>query len=159
LPDYTVTFVSKGPGLDAARRFADASLPPPVRKRVSFLGGVSNDALVAVLRKAHVYVSASLSDGTSISLLEALASGLFPVLSDLPQNREWIDPGLENGILFPPGDPTALASALGRAISKPALRAGARGYNRQMTVDRADNRKSMIRLAGMLKDAFVGAGN
>jgi glycosyltransferase involved in cell wall biosynthesis len=45
------------------------------------------------LRTAHIYVSTSLSDSTSVSLLEAMAAGCFPVVSDIPANREWIVDG------------------------------------------------------------------
>jgi len=43
-------------------------------------------------------VSVPESDATSISLLEAMAFGCVPVVSDLPANREWIQNGV-NGII------------------------------------------------------------
>ena len=63
-----------------------------------------------------IYLSASLSDSTSVALLEALSVGLFPVVSDIPGNREWIVDG-ENGLLFEPGNAAALTDALKRALS------------------------------------------
>ena len=45
-----------------------------------------------------MYVSIPNTDGTSISLLEAMAYGCLPVVSDLPANREWIENGV-NGIV------------------------------------------------------------
>ena len=66
------------------------------------------------LKEYDVYLSASLSDSTSVSLLEAMAVGLFPVVSDIEGNREWIRDG-ENGILFRPASAASLAEALASA--------------------------------------------
>jgi glycosyltransferase involved in cell wall biosynthesis len=62
----------------------------------------------ALLQAHDVYVSASLSDTTSVSLLEAMACGLFPIVTDIPANHEWITDG-ENGRVVPPGEATKLA--------------------------------------------------
>jgi glycosyltransferase involved in cell wall biosynthesis len=67
--------------------------------------------LPGFLRAADVYVSASSSDGTSSSLLEAMASGLYPVVSDITANRPWVEHG-KNGLLFAVGDAASLAEAL-----------------------------------------------
>ena len=47
--------------------------------------------------RADVYVSLAESDGTSIALLEALALGAVPVLSDIPANRAWVRDGETGG--------------------------------------------------------------
>ena len=62
-------------------------------------------------RSADVFVLPSLSEGMSNSLLEALAYGLPCVVSDIPPNRELVDPGV-TGFVFPPGDSGALESQL-----------------------------------------------
>ncbi len=62
-------------------------------------------------KSADIYISTSLSDSTSVALLEAMASGLIPIVTDLPGNREWIIDG-ENGFLFPPKDYRALAEKI-----------------------------------------------
>lgn len=43
-----------------------------------------------LLYKNDVFISIPSSDSTSVSLLEAMCCGLFPIVSDLPANREWI---------------------------------------------------------------------
>ena len=63
------------------------------------------------LRAADVYVGAATSDGTSLSLLEALACGVPAVVPDLGGNPEWVD-GVVAGRTYPPGDAGALAAAL-----------------------------------------------
>ena len=67
------------------------------------------------MSRAKVYVSTSLADGTSISLLEAMAAGLIPVVSDIDANRPWITHG-EDGFFFPAGDSQALAEQIVQAM-------------------------------------------
>jgi len=109
-----------------------------LRDMVTFLGGYKLEELPSILASADVYVSASYRDGTSNSLLEALSTGTFPVVSNIPANRPWIDHG-RNGLLFPPGDADALADALARALKDSALRSEAAAINRQIAVERADS--------------------
>lgn len=78
---------------------------------VDFPGQISQIDLPCFYQKAALYICASHSDGTSISLLEALASGCPVIVSDIPGNREWITPGV-NGWLFPDGDAQAMAQLI-----------------------------------------------
>jgi glycosyltransferase involved in cell wall biosynthesis len=75
---------------------------------VEFTGSLSKRQLVELLHSADIYVSTSLSDSTSVSLLEALAAGLIPIVTDIAGNREWIRDG-ENGFLVPANKPEILA--------------------------------------------------
>lgn len=84
--------------------------------RVELPGQVGYDELPAFYRAADVYVSASHVDGSSISLLEALACGLPALVSDIPGNQEWVEP-LVNGWWFPDGDAAMLEEAIVRAVS------------------------------------------
>jgi len=86
-----------------------------VSERITFPGQISQDELPRYFHMADLYVSASHSDGTSISLLEAMACGLPALVSDIPGNREWVQPA-ENGWLFPDGDANALAQAILSAV-------------------------------------------
>jgi L-malate glycosyltransferase len=85
--------------------------------KVNFPGHVGYAELPGYFHQANIYVSASHSDGTSISLLEAFATGTPAIVPDIPGNREWVVPG-ENGWLFPDGDVEALASTLVNAIEQ-----------------------------------------
>ena len=88
-----------------------------VSDRVVFPGVVAQENLPAYYRAADLYVSASHSDGTSISLLEALACATPALVSDIPGNREWIEEGVQ-GWLFADGDPEALSKAIIRACDQ-----------------------------------------
>lgn len=52
-----------------------------------------------MLRRSKCYISATKSDGSSLSLLEAMGNGAIPIVSNIPSNREWIVDGI-NGKLF-----------------------------------------------------------
>ena len=95
---------------------------------VCFHGFQPPAVLAEALRRAAVYVSTAESDGSSISLLEALACGAYPVLTDIPGNRRWVDDGV-NGRLVPPGDAAALGTALAEAMDDTSARERAMAIN------------------------------
>lgn len=77
-----------------------------------FLGGrVPNQDLITYYGAADLYVTPSHVDGSSVSLMEAMACGLPSVASDIPANLEWVAEG-QTGWLFPDGDSDALAELL-----------------------------------------------
>ena len=117
--------------------------------RTVFLGGYTADELPGLLAAADLYVSCSRSDGTSISLLEAMSTGTFPVVSDIPANRPWVEHG-RNGYLFPAGDDAAMADRLEEALARPDVRAAAASLNRQIVLDHGD----VNRLTSKLLAAF-----
>ena len=82
--------------------------------RVNFAGWVSQADLQRYSRMADLYVSPSHVDGSSVSLMEALASGVPCLVSDIPANKEWVEEGV-NGWLFPDGDVDGLMAGLIRA--------------------------------------------
>jgi len=101
------------------------------------------------LARAEVYVSASHSDSTSQSLLEAMAAGALPVVSDIEGNREWVgygEPADEGdrrtlvGIagMFPPGDAGALATAIEHALADAEWVERARARNAAVIAARGD---------------------
>ena len=85
--------------------------------KASFPGQVPYTELPSYFHQADIYIGASHSDGTSISLLEAFATGTPVIVPDIPGNREWVIPG-ENGWLYPDGDADALASMILQAIEQ-----------------------------------------
>jgi glycosyltransferase involved in cell wall biosynthesis len=78
-----------------------------------------------------------LSDGSSLSLLEALACGLPVVATDVPANLEWIVDGL-HGRVVPRHSPTALADAVTDLLLHPSQRLRMREANLGLTRERAD---------------------
>jgi glycosyltransferase involved in cell wall biosynthesis len=79
--------------------------------KVFLAGRVGNDQLAPYLREADIYLSCSHSDGSSISLLEAMAMSLPCVVSQIPGNREWVVPDV-GGWLAPVADAPAFAQEI-----------------------------------------------
>ena len=92
-------------------RLEDKASRLGMKERFTFTGRLDPSSIAALLRKADVYVSTSRSDSTSVSLLEAMACGASPVVTDIPANREWIEDGV-NGRLFPADSTEKLARAV-----------------------------------------------
>jgi glycosyltransferase involved in cell wall biosynthesis len=111
---------------------------PELRGAVHLAGAVAHEELPRYFRQADLYLGCSFVDGTSVSLLEAFASGLPVVVSDLPANREWVLPG-ENGWLATPGRPGGFAEAIleAAAFDSAHLSEIARA-NRKLATVRAD---------------------
>lgn len=148
-PAFAVSFLSSGPLLDPTIELANRVLTPATRKHVSFEGGVSLSDLVTALQSATFYLSASRSDGASMSLLEAMACGLFPIVSDIPANREWIT-DRKNGLLFPPGDHLALARSINEVMEGTPWIASAIEANYRMVAARANVEVNLKRLAEVI---------
>ena len=90
-----------------------------ISDRVEFLGR-RHDVAVQ-LGTADIFGLVSDSEGMSLSLIEALASGLPIIATDVGNNAELVVNG-RNGFLIPAGDPDALAAALRTLIEDPAMR-------------------------------------
>jgi glycosyltransferase involved in cell wall biosynthesis len=125
LPDATLTVAGDGSARAALHERAARS---PAAGAITFVGAIEHARMPALLQSHHVYVSAARSDTTSVSLLEAMACGLFPVATDIPANREWIADG-SNGRLVPPDQATKLAVAIIDSWRDAELRERARRIN------------------------------
>jgi glycosyltransferase involved in cell wall biosynthesis len=79
--------------------------------KVFFGGQVGQKDLPDYYRASDLYVSSSHSDGSSVSLMEALACGRPALVSDIPGNAEWIEPDRQ-GWLFRDGDECDLQGKL-----------------------------------------------
>lgn len=130
----TLTLVGDGPERPALVRLAEELR---IAGRVRFAGHVSPEDLARALSGAHLFVTPSHSDGNNVSLNEAMAVGCFPIATDIPANRQWIDHG-RNGLLFRAGDSVALADALVSAWSDPRRRREASVTNRAIVERRAN---------------------
>ncbi|MBB6186043.1 glycosyltransferase family 4 protein [Rhodanobacter sp. MP7CTX1] len=93
---------------------------PQLRGRVHLLGKVAHTHVEALMQSADVFVSGSHHEGSGYALLEALACGAVPVVTDIPSFRALTDNG-RVGKLWPCGDATRLAEALvDLAASRPS---------------------------------------
>lgn len=116
-----------------------------VLERVHFGGQVGQRDLPRWYHMSDIYISPSHVDGSSVTLMEALASGLPCLVSDIPGNKEWIQDGV-NGWLFRDGDADDLAEKILFAIKnrKSFKRIGESA--RQTAEEKADWKKNFGKL-------------
>lgn len=113
--EFRLVIAGAGP-LERSARSLAASLGVDA----DFLGRVDEEDVADVFRSATVYCAPGLGgESFGIVLLEAMASGVPVVCSDLPGFR---DVAKDQAILVPPGDAEALADALRRVLVDPAER-------------------------------------
>lgn len=116
-----------------------------VLEQVSFPGQISQENLPPYYHRADIYICASHSDGTSISLLEALACGKPVIMSDIPGHREWVTPGVQ-GWLFPDGDAQTMAQFILKATENREQLIEMGRAARQLAEQRADWNKNFPEL-------------
>ncbi len=74
------------------------------------------DEFLPFMAGHDVYLSASTTDSSPASLIEAMALGLLPVAADIPGVREWLSP--ESGYLFRQHDSEGLKTLMIRLIQE-----------------------------------------
>jgi len=126
-----------------------------VAENVRFVGLLRNEEVPKFLGISDVYVSTSLSDTTSVSLLEAMACELPVVVTDLEGNREWIKDG-ENGFLFPKGDFRTLAEKILLLLRDEDVRKKFGVVNKTIAEKEGDYEKEMYKM-GKLYEELVEA--
>jgi len=111
-------------------------------KYVRFVGRISHEEMPEYMAASDVYVSPSFSNGSSATLLEAMACGKPVVVSDILGNREWVENG-ENGFTVPIRDPYAIASAIINLLKDNKLMSFFGRRNQEVVRKRADLQKSL----------------
>ncbi len=86
---------------------------------VEFLGFVSDRELVRLYQQATALVQPSLMEGFDLNVIEAMASGLPVVISDIPVHREIAG---QAAVYFNPDDIQNMAAAIKRVLNSPQLR-------------------------------------
>ncbi len=108
-----------------------------------FLGSVSDEELISLLRLSDIYVSTSLSDGgIAQSTAEAMSVGLPVVITNFGENSEWIENGAA-GRVFDARAHLQLADHLDELISAPILRRKLGIHAREIIIQRNDRNEQM----------------
>lgn len=121
-PGTTLTIAGSGQLRDALQALA-AELG--VADGVTFTGQLDNAAMAARYREADIMLNCSLVDNTPNSVLEALASGVAVVSTDVGGVPYLVEHG-RTALLVPPQSPQQMAEAVCRLVEQPALRASLR---------------------------------
>lgn len=91
-------------------------------RQVTFIGRSSESDLPELFESADIYISAAETDGTSVTLLQAMSMKIPVVVSNSPGNQAIIEPpdnSSTRGTLFVTGDPMSLAQAIEAVLTDP----------------------------------------
>lgn len=120
LPGVTLNIVGDGPMLPALTALAQEL---GLSDRVCFLGEVDDDQLPGQYHRAHIFVlpANARAEAFGTVLLEAMASGLPCVATEVGTGTSWVVRDSVTGRVVPPQNAAALASALSDLLVNPAL--------------------------------------
>ncbi len=106
--DFKMTFVGNG---ELEGELKQLAAEKGLSEKINFVGGCDNTQMHGYLADNDIYLSASLWDGTSLCLLEAMACGCFPIVSEIPANSSWLEDG-KTGLLHKVANPEQLAECI-----------------------------------------------
>ncbi|MEO8512347.1 MAG: glycosyltransferase family 4 protein [Ignavibacteria bacterium] len=139
--DVLMLMLSEGSGkIDALKYITGHGLD----EKIQVIGKVPNSELPVLLNAADVYVSPSLSDGTSLSLLEAMACGTGLIVTDVPAIKEWVTE--DNGLMVKRGDTPELTDAMEKYYGNRSLIEEHGSRNITIAAQRADWDKNYLKL-------------
>ncbi len=124
-----------------------------MKDNVRFLGRVPYSEMPKYLTMSDIYVSTSLSDGTSASLLEAMASKLSLVVTNIPANREWLE-NEKSALLVPCNNPKSLAESIVKLLKGEDLRRSLATRAYELVLEKADWEKNSKLLDNLISSVF-----
>jgi glycosyltransferase involved in cell wall biosynthesis len=148
-----LTLVGEGPQRIAIE---EATGRLGLRGAVTLAGAVGQDDIQEYYEAADVFVLPSLAEGLPVVLMEALAGGVPVVASGIMGIPELVRNG-ETGLLVPPADAEALASALARLARDGDLRQRLAAAGRELVRESHDLEKSAARVAELFTELLSPA--
>ncbi len=122
-----------------------------VSDSVKFIGFIQNDELPEYLNSMEVYVSTSLSDaGIAASTAEAMACGLPVIITDIADNRKWVE-DRENGFVVPAKDNKTLAEKIIYLLQNEDIRKRFGKISRKIIEERNNYYKEMQKMEDLYK--------
>jgi L-malate glycosyltransferase len=146
LPAITCTVAGDGPEAPALE---ERAVRLGVAGRITWAGRVTEPEVAGLLATHDLHVSTAPTDGSSISLLQAMAVGCPSVVVDNPANREWIEEDV-TGWLVPAADGARLADVLARLDRDRSALPGVARAARAVVEERADWSRNRVLLWELL---------
>jgi glycosyltransferase involved in cell wall biosynthesis len=125
---------------------------PDIKHKVRFLGPATKRELSRLYAEADVFVLPSSMEDFSIALLEAMASELPVISTDVGAARELITDG-ENGFVVPVGDWKCMAQRIALLLSNESLRSAMGRESRKIIEERFRAEECFSRVLDIYKDA------
>jgi glycosyltransferase involved in cell wall biosynthesis len=147
-PSFILDIVGDGPNRNELEALCDEL---HLRRHVRFLG--QRDDVHALMSQAEFFVLSSVTEGLSITLLEAMATGLPIVATQVGGNAEVVVDE-ETGLLVPPSSPEALAAAM-LALLRDPKRAQTMGVAARRRVEGSFDLRRVVERYEALYESFV----
>jgi glycosyltransferase involved in cell wall biosynthesis len=144
LQDYKVVVYSAEAEVEHVARYVSSVTNIPFE----VLPRSPREEIIKLMGSSRIAIGMSITDGTPISMLDAMVMGAFPIQSDTLSTAEWITHG-ENGLLVPPENPEALAVAIRQGLSDDKLVDRAAKKNIRITTARLDRSVIQPRVIAM----------
>jgi sugar transferase (PEP-CTERM/EpsH1 system associated) len=151
-PDFRLTLVGDGPDREALRALKESL---ELGEKVSFLGERHN--VQKYLSDADLFVLSSVEEGIPLTILEAMATGLPVVATEVGGNPEVVIPN-ETGFLVPPRAPNLLASAILELVRDPN-RAQCMGFSGRKRVEQGFDIRKVVADYEALYKTFLNEVN
>lgn len=148
--DCRLIIAGEGPARAALEARADSL---SCRDRIIFAGAV--ERVPELLKRVDVFVLTSLSEGISLSLLEAGATGIPAVVSDAGGNAEVVEDGV-TGFVVPVRRPDVVAEKIARLLSDEPLRASMGRRARERIVDHFSLARMTRRYEALYRECYDG---
>jgi len=149
--NWHLTLAGSGPD---QQRLEEQATQLEIRDRIHFPGDVPTSQVRHLLATHDVFVLSSRIEGLPLSLLEAMATQLPCVATDVGSVREVLIHE-ESGLLVPPEDPAGLSAALRRMIEDASLRQRCAAYASVLVRRECDEIPFLERVAGMIEQAAL----
>ncbi len=139
LRGYKVKIFSATPEVELAAELLTMNTGIPVELISECGEAVSHEDILSLHGSARISIGLSISDAISISLLEAMIMGSFPIQSNTSCADEWLRDG-ESGFIVPAEDSAPIAEAIKRAVADDELVDRAAEINLGIARARLDNK-------------------
>jgi rhamnosyl/mannosyltransferase len=144
MPTIPARLLIGGSGPEQTRLLSQAAMLG-VADRVHFLGDIPDEALPALYQAADIFVMPAhlRAEALGLAQIEALASGIPSVSTELGTGTSFANRNGETGLVVPPGDSVALSRAINTLLAEPDLRRRMGDAGRQRVAE-LFSRKQMV---------------
>lgn len=151
-PEIELVLIGGGPEESNLKKLAQKL---NIVRNIIWAGYRTSDEIYSYLQASDIYISSSLSDGSSVSLLEAMASGLPVAITDIPGHREWIE-DKKGGLFFQKKDPPSIVETITRLLKVNRSELESMGsINVKVVQERGDFRKNFSLILSLLEEISI----